>query len=38
MTYSIKNWVAEHGALVAMGLVLLMNLIGFSIVIARMPK
>jgi len=38
MTYSIKNWIAEHGALVAMGLVLLMNLIGFSIVIARMPK
>jgi len=38
MTYSIKNWVSEHGALVAMGLVLLMNLIGFSIVIARMPK
>ena len=38
MTYSIKNWISEHGALVAMGLVLLMNLIGFSIVIARMPK
>lgn len=38
MTYSIKNWIAEHGGLVAMGLVLLMNLIGFSIVIARMPK
>ena len=38
MTYSIKNWIAEHGALVAMGLVLFMNLIGFSIVIARMPK
>jgi len=38
MTYSIKNWIAEHGALVAMGLVLLMNLIGFSIVIGRMPK
>ena len=38
MTYSIKNWIAEHGALVAMGLVLLMNLVGFSIVIARMPK
>lgn len=38
MTYSIKNWLAEHGALVAMGIVLLMNLIGFSIVIARMPK
>ena len=38
LTYSIKNWVSEHGGLVAMGLVLLMNLIGFSIVIARMPK
>lgn len=38
MTYSIKNWIAEHGALVAMGIVLLMNLVGFSIVIARMPK
>jgi len=38
MTYSIKNWIAEHGALVAMGLVLFMNLVGFSIVIARMPK
>lgn len=38
LTYSIKNWIAEHGALVAMGIVLLMNLIGFSIVIARMPK
>ena len=38
MTYSIKNWIAEHGALVAIGLVLLMNLVGFSIVIARMPK
>ena len=38
MTYSIKNWIAEHGALVAMGLVLLMNLVGFSIVISRMPK
>ena len=37
-TYSIKNWIAEHGALVAMGLVLFMNLVGFSIVIARMPK
>lgn len=37
-TYSIKNWIAEHGGLVAMGLVLMMNLIGFSIVIARMPK
>jgi hypothetical protein len=36
--YTIKNWIAEHGALVAMGLVLLMNLIGFAIVIARMPK
>jgi hypothetical protein len=36
--YSIKNWISEHGGLVAMGLVLLMNLIGFSIVIARMPK
>jgi len=36
--YTIKNWIAEHGALVAMGLVLLMNLIGFSIIIARMPK
>ena len=38
MTYSIKNWIAEHGALVAMGLVLFMNLIGFAIVISRMPK
>jgi len=38
LTYSIKNWVSEHGAMVAMGLVLLMNLIGFSIVISRMPK
>jgi len=38
MTYSIKNWIAEHGALVAMGLVLLMNLVGFAIVISRMPK
>lgn len=38
MAYSIKNWVAEHGALVAMGLVLLMNLVGFAIVISRMPK
>lgn len=38
MTYSIKNWLSEHGGIVAMGLVLLMNLIGFSIVIARMPK
>ena len=38
LTYSIKNWVSEHGGLVAMGLVLLMNLIGFSIVISRMPK
>jgi len=38
MTYSIKNWIAEHGALVAMGLVLFMNLVGFSIVIGRMPK
>jgi hypothetical protein len=38
LTYSIKNWIAEHGGIVAMGLVLLMNLIGFSIVIARMPK
>lgn len=38
LTYSIKNWVSEHGGLVAMGLVLMMNLIGFSIVIARMPK
>lgn len=36
--YSIKNWLHEHGALVAMGLVLFMNLIGFAIVIARMPK
>ena len=36
--YTIKNWIAEHGALVAMGLVLLMNLIGFAIVIAKMPK
>ncbi len=36
--YSIQNWLSEHGALVAMGLVLLMNLVGFSIVIARMPK
>lgn len=38
MTYSIKNWISEHGGLVAMGLVLMMNLIGFSIVISRMPK
>lgn len=38
MTYSIKNWVVEHGGLIAMGIVLMMNLIGFSIVIARMPK
>ena len=38
MTYSIKNWMAEHGALVAMGIVLLMNLVGFAIVISRMPK
>ena len=38
MTYSIKNWISEHGGMVAMGLVLLMNLVGFSIVIARMPK
>lgn len=38
MTYSIKNWIAEHGALIAMGIVLMMNLVGFSIVIARMPK
>jgi len=36
--YTIKNWLAEHGALVAMGLVLLMNLIGFAIVIAKLPK
>ena len=36
--YSIKNWLHEHGALVAMGLVLFMNLIGFAIVISRMPK
>lgn len=38
MTYSIKNWIAEHGGLIAMGIVLMMNLVGFSIVIARMPK
>ena len=38
LTYSIKNWISEHGGLVAMGLVLMMNAIGFSIVIARMPK
>lgn len=37
MTYSIKNWISEHGGLVAMGLVLMMNLIGFAIVISRMP-
>lgn len=36
--YTIKNWISEHGALVAMGLVLMMNLIGFTIIIARMPK
>lgn len=36
--YTIKNFLGEHGALVAMGLVLLMNLVGFAIVIARMPK
>ena len=36
--YSIKNWISEHGGLVAMGLVLMMNLIGFAIVISRMPK
>lgn len=36
--YSIKNWLHEHGALIAMGLVLFMNLIGFAIVISRMPK
>lgn len=38
MTYSIKNWIAEHGGLVAMGLVLMMNLIGFAVVISRLPK
>lgn len=38
LTYSIKNWLAEHGGLVAMGIVLLMNLVGFAIVISRMPK
>jgi hypothetical protein len=38
MAYTIKNWLQEHGALVAMGLVLFMNLIGFAIVISRMPK
>jgi len=38
MTYSIKNWISEHGGLVAMGLVLMMNLIGFAIVISRLPK
>jgi len=36
--YSIKNWISEHGGLVAMGLVLLMNLVGFAIVISRLPK
>jgi hypothetical protein len=35
-TYSIKNWISEHGALLAMGLVLFMNLVGFAIIIARM--
>jgi hypothetical protein len=38
MAYSIKNWLQEHGAIVAMGLVLFMNLIGFAVVISRMPK
>jgi hypothetical protein len=38
LTYSIKNWISEHGGLVAMGLVLMMNLIGFAVVISRMPK
>jgi len=38
LAYSIKNWLKEHGALVAMGLVLFMNLVGFAIVISRMPK
>jgi hypothetical protein len=38
MAYSIKNWISEHGGLVAMGIVLLMNLVGFSIVLSRMPK
>lgn len=36
--YSINDFLSKHGALVAMGLVLLMNLVGFAIVIARMPK
>lgn len=38
LTYSIKNWISEHGGLVAMGLVLMMNLIGFAVVISRLPK
>lgn len=38
MTYSIKNWIDEHGGLMAMGLVLLMNLVGFAIVLSRLPK
>ncbi|MFA6074075.1 MAG: hypothetical protein WC758_08210 [Candidatus Woesearchaeota archaeon] len=38
MAYSIRNWLSEHGALLAMGMVLLMNLVGFAIVISRMPK
>lgn len=38
LTYSIKNWVSEHGGLIAMGIVLLMNLVGFAIVLSKMPK
>lgn len=35
MAYSIKSWLSEHGGIVAMGLVLLMNLVGFAIVLSR---
>ena len=37
-TYTIMNWVQQHGTLLAMGLVIMMIFIGFAIVIQRLPS
>lgn len=37
-TYTIKNWMQEHGQIVAIGLVVMLVLVGFGILWTRIPK
>lgn len=37
-TYTLSNWLRDHGTLVATGLVIMMVLVGFAVLWTRIPK